>query len=239
VSLSFSACLILLLATPVYVPILLCIILLPIVPSYLLFAALPAAKGSVDGTLAGLKIKLSGAFAGYFAVVALVFSTHNIWNPLPPPPVPPPLSYQVWELSGTVTDENGTPVDPLDIRDFALVPPTFQTTPGGNFTLTFATMPAPGGGIKYPTVVINHPTFQATPPIPMDPSASTELDPSLGLRRDNDRREITVRCISLKKLPVYKPQVGVLKKKFDHLPPPSYATTGTASVITPAGQEPH
>jgi hypothetical protein len=97
------------------------VVLLPIVPAYFLFKVLPQASGSVAGTLAGLKIKLGGSFAGYFAVVVLIFSTHNIWAPAPPAPLPPP--YQVWELSGQVTDDQGRTIEPLDVRDVLLMPP--------------------------------------------------------------------------------------------------------------------
>lgn len=47
-------------------------ILLPILPAYLLFKTLPA-DAAVEGPWNGLKIKLGGAFGGYFLLVLIVF----------------------------------------------------------------------------------------------------------------------------------------------------------------------
>jgi hypothetical protein len=177
--------------------ILVSVVLLPIVPAYLLFKALPS-SAIVSGPLQGLNINLGGAFAGYFAVVVLVISTHNIVFPPPPPPLPP--AYQVWEISGQVTDQDGNAIEPLDIKDIALSPPIFQSSPGGNFTLTFATMPAPGGGMKYPILTVSHPNFQVMT-IPLEPSALKELATTLKVDRDDATREIKIRQISLRSIP--------------------------------------
>jgi hypothetical protein len=171
-----------------------CIVLLPIVPAYFLFKALPS-SASVTGPLQGLQVKLGGAFAGYFAVLLVVTYTHPIWAPAP--------VYQVWEVSGQVTDDTGTAIQPLDIKDFELQPPTFQANRGGTFKLAFSTVPAPaGGGIEYPNLTISHPNF-APVVIPLEPSAMKELGKSLGLVRDEGTRRITINHIALHKLPAY------------------------------------
>src|SRR5437588_3261868 len=81
------------------------IILLPVVPAMLLFAVLPS-TGELSGPFKGMHIKLGGAFAGYFAVVLLVLGSHSLWAP--------PPAYQVWELSGRVTDEQKQPLQLLE-----------------------------------------------------------------------------------------------------------------------------
>jgi hypothetical protein len=68
--------------------------------------------------------------------------------------------------------------------------------------VTFATMPAPGGGVQYPTLTVNYPNFQAAT-IPLDPAATKDLDASLHLERDEARREIKISRIVLQKLPAY------------------------------------
>src|SRR5262245_56147344 len=95
------------------------IILIPMIPAYFLFRALPS-TGEVDGKLfKGMEIKLGGAFAGYFAVVLLIFYKPDIWAPRPPQPE----TAAVWHLSGQVVDDAGMPIERLDIKDFAFSPP--------------------------------------------------------------------------------------------------------------------
>src|SRR6516165_3080786 len=117
---------------------LLVLVLLPIVPAALLFRVLPRRQtpvrkserpadqestGSVKGTLwNGMEIKLGGSFAGYFAVLALLFINHDVWNPPPPPPAPPQAF--VWHLSGQITDQAGVPVEGLKQGDFEFSPLT-------------------------------------------------------------------------------------------------------------------
>jgi hypothetical protein len=59
------------------------IILLPVIPAFLLFKALPSSDADLSGPLKGFTIKLKGAFAGYFATVLLILATHSVWNPPP------------------------------------------------------------------------------------------------------------------------------------------------------------
>jgi hypothetical protein len=181
------------------IPILLCIILVPVVPAYLLFASLPSAKGSVDGTLAGLRIKLGGAFAGYFAVVTLIFSTHNIWNPPapPPPPQPPPPS-QVWRLYGSVLDQNNQAIQLLKNEDFKLSPANLRIDPNGNFQLTFSTEPtAVGGGITFPTLTVGHKGFDSVT-IPLEPTKLKAFEPD-GVDTEDQLQQSHISRITLSK----------------------------------------
>jgi hypothetical protein len=103
------------------------VILLPIIPAFILFKALPA-TGSVDGKLQGLEIKLSGAFAGYFAVVLLIIANHTVLIP---------VQFKMWTVVGQVVDENGQPIDPLAYKNISLQPNPLTPISPGMFTLTF------------------------------------------------------------------------------------------------------
>jgi hypothetical protein len=148
------------------------VILLPIIPAIILFKALPTSKGDVSGKLQGLEIKLSGAFAGYFAVVVLVLVNHTILIPPIPVPPPPPPTYEMWYVTGQVTDEDG-PIDPLDITKIYVSPASIQPDPApGSFSLKAYSLPGPDGKFIYPTL-----TFSPNPSMYL-PASEISLDPS-------------------------------------------------------------
>jgi hypothetical protein len=167
------------------------VILLPMVPAYVLFKALPG-TAVVSGPLQGLNIKLGGAFAGYFALLLLVFSTHSIWNPAP--------AAQVWEVSGSLVAEDGTAIQQPDPKDIGVIPNSFNGYADGTFTLTVSTIPTLGGGITLPRVMVGYPNFQTTT-IPLDPSDANAAH--LGLVRDETKHQIRIPPIRLKPLPEY------------------------------------
>jgi phosphotransferase system glucose/maltose/N-acetylglucosamine-specific IIC component len=127
------------------------IILLPLVPAYLLFRALPS-NANVSGPMQGLQIKLGGAFAGYFALLILIFGTHNIWNP--------PQAFQVWKVQGKIMDQSGAGLRPLDVRNFKLFPESFATPADGEFLLSFTTQLDQGGKVQFPELTIDYPEYK-------------------------------------------------------------------------------
>jgi hypothetical protein len=143
------------------------IVLLPIVPAFLLFKALPSSSASVSGPLERLKIKLGGAFAGYFSVLIVVIYTHAIWNP--------PPAFQVWDISGRLQDEKGAAIEVLDSGSISLTPPTFMTGPGGYFRIKIMTVPAQDGAPDYPVLNVRIPNFQ-TKMIRLEPLDAPDPD---------------------------------------------------------------
>jgi hypothetical protein len=164
------------------------LILLPIVPAYLLFKALPS-NAQVNGPWQGLQIKLGGAFAGYCFVLIILLHFHNLWSP-----------YEVWELHGVVVDENGLPLEKMDPNTVVTRPPIVQAPGSGKFSIMFNTSTGIGGEMQYPTVVISAPGYHEEP-ISLDPK-----DPPLGiqLQRDFSTNTITASKITLRKLPAYQ-----------------------------------
>jgi phosphotransferase system glucose/maltose/N-acetylglucosamine-specific IIC component len=172
------------------------IILLPVLPAFLLFKALPS-SAEVTGPFKSLTIKLGGAFAGYFAILLVIFSTHNIWNP-------PPI-YQVWQINGSVTDTQGNAIQPFDPTDIALAPPPLQPLVDGKFTLSFSTWPGQGGGTEYPTLLISHKNFRPVT-ISLDPS-NPPKSPDLAsshMTWDKKHLLISIQNLPLQQLPEYQ-----------------------------------
>lgn len=203
------------------------LILLPIVPAYLLYKALPPTGASTDAVkgklLKGMEIKLSGAFAGYFAVLLLIIYKHDVIFP-----PPPPQAASVWHLHGRVLDEHGKPIEPLDVKDFVFAPPTFQALPGGNFTLTIPTEPAEGGGARLPMLVISHGQYSLK--IPLEPS---QLTPRLvsGLGVSSKGHEITMETIKLEAAPPYQPSGPIPTPLPGPVPSPTRAATNDSQVF--------
>ncbi len=176
------------------------VVLLPVVPAYLLFKALPS-SAQVTGPLQGLTLKLGGAFAGYFAVLLVIIL--NLSKLLPPP------VYQVWQVEGNVTDDKNVPFEFLNEPDFQLSPPHFIPERGGSFTLMFTTSSTPAGnGIAFPTLTVSHDQFKPLP-IPLDPAELAQRQ-DLGMKQgdiDSNHRKIVLRHIALQPqaLPTYSP----------------------------------
>jgi hypothetical protein len=179
------------------------IILLPAIPAFVLFKALPS-EADVEGPWKGLKIKLGGAFAGYFAVVVVILSTHNVWDP--------PTPFQTWQVSGNITDSQGNPIEgPFTSDDILLTPPSIQPTGGGYFNVTFSTVPGPTGAASFPKLYISYPGYE-TVPVDLDPADAKANSQVQGnqvqvnqAQVNQDQHTITVPPIHMQALPPYDP----------------------------------
>jgi hypothetical protein len=136
-----------------------CVTLLPVIPAYFLFKALPS-SADVSGPFQGLQVKLGGAFAGYFLLFVFIIYKLNV--------IIPPPSAQVWEVSGHVTDAKGGRILRLDPNDVTLSPPHLVWDNDGGFTIRVTTASTPAGGTEYPKLNVGHSNFQDVT-IPLDP----------------------------------------------------------------------
>lgn len=142
------------------------VILLPMLPAYVLFKALPS-TGNVDGKLQGMEIKLGGAFGGYFAVLILIFAQ---WGKIVPPP--PPTS-QAWEVDGQLNDDTGNGIPVVSADDFKS-DPGFINWGGGYFRIFIHTTPGDDGKPRFSPLMITPKGFGTVPIHLEDPSAVGE-----------------------------------------------------------------
>lgn len=91
-------------------------LLVPIVPAFLFHRFLPG-NTFVKGPLQGLKINLTGAFAGYFLLFFLIYLA------------PRPTSSEVWKVIGKISPDSGIPAEyQIDRR----ISPPLTVVPPGN-----------------------------------------------------------------------------------------------------------
>jgi hypothetical protein len=118
-------------------------ILFPIIPAYLLFKLLDS-KGTVDGKVLGFTVKLSGAFAGYFSVLLLIYFMYNVWHP----------TYVVYTVHGSLSGD-GVNERFVPSTDLSLEPPGLDSFVDGSFNLKYWARRG-----EYPTLQIQHPGFK-------------------------------------------------------------------------------
>ncbi len=148
-------------------------ILVPIVPAYLLFKLLDS-KGTADGKVLGFNVKLGGAFAGYFAVVLLIYLMYNVWHP----------TYAVYTVHGSLSGD-GVHEHFIPSTDLSIYPPGLDSFPDGSFNLKYWARRG-----DYPTLQIQHPGFKPltvllNPSKFKDDGNGRELLPEIKLERED------------------------------------------------------
>lgn len=101
------------------------IILLPIIPSLILYLAIPRQQSEVEGKYQGLNIKLKGAFGSYFILALMLLgfvTTRDITE----------HEFEYWTIEGQI-DRVGV-ADPRQVN-FSIQPPIRQITTDGRFLI--------------------------------------------------------------------------------------------------------
>ena len=145
----------------------------PITVSFLLATGLAALTyrylGGIDGASFTVgALKLGGALA---ALVGIAMLINNSLAPWVRPPVQPPPAYQIWTVTGQVTDATGNAIDPLALTDIVLSPPQSQLFRDGNFKMDFYIMPS-NTISPFPTLYVSHDGY-LTDPVDLNPNATT------------------------------------------------------------------
>jgi hypothetical protein len=164
-------------------------LLLPFGPAYLLYRTLPA-ETSVEGPFKGLKIKLSGAFAGYFLLVLLVFSF--VYSRLRPV-----HNYEVYKVKGLIglDPRNKSLRTIADLRQIApgmrisLVPPERQVMQSGEMTVEIPVERGQAGELEFPSLYIEHALVEGET-VDLD---DERVQRKYGIVYDRSRKIITLR----------------------------------------------
>jgi hypothetical protein len=143
----------------------------PIVVSFLLATGLAALTykylgGISPGTSVAIgTLKLGGTLAALVGIAMLINT--KLVSQIP--------RWQVWEVSGQVTEESGKPIQPLDQNDIALAPPPLQSSVDGKFKLDLYSWQDLDGNNTFPMLSISHKGFDSHP-VDLNPSASNDVE---------------------------------------------------------------
>lgn len=127
------------------------IIFLPLAPAYLLFKKLPGGA-FVNGPLKGFNINLSGAFAGYFALVLLLLSAMPLWKPKEKP-------QEDWTVTGIIQYDGGNAENLSSQTRILLIPPRPTVNRDGSFAVSFK-LPTGIGKNDLPNLAIDLPGYE-------------------------------------------------------------------------------
>jgi hypothetical protein len=198
------------------------VIMLPIIPAFLLFKALPS-RANASGPFHGLEIKLGGAFAGYFVLVILVIAELPRMRSFIEP-----QTAQVWTVEGHLVDQKGQALE-LGPCDIQFTPPAAIDQRDNWFKARFTTgMTVEGGMVEFPSVSIAHPGFPNAR-IPLTPTDVKGSDWHATV--DESSHAIKLNAIVFKKPPGEYAPTGAPPKAVD--PPPSPNSAQSSSGKTP------
>ena len=162
-------------------------VILPIVPAYLLYRLLPS-ESQVEGPWQGLRIKLGGAFGGYFLLVITIFF---FARSLP--------TYEVWNVRGQVLLDEGDERIAQDLVEFKLIPSGVAISPDGRFDLDVFAHPGRSSGLlELPVLVVGYAGYRPEP-VHLDDESQVEkhglekrvvLKETVVLRPDPDEPDV-------------------------------------------------
>ena len=198
------------------------IIILPIIPAFLLFKALPS-RADASGPFHGLEIKLGGAFAAYFVLVMLVIAELPRMRSFSEP-----QTAQVWTVEGQLVDEHGKQLT-LGPCDIQFTPPAAIDERDNWFKAKFTTgMTVTGQMVEFPSVSIAHPGFPPTR-IPLNPTDVSRNDSRATVDEPNH-------AIILSPI-IFKKPTGDYAPTGD--PPKAVSPlTGSGASLSPSGSTP-
>jgi hypothetical protein len=166
---------------------LLLITLLPLIPAYVMFRLLPS-KAAVTGPFKGLRIDLSGAFAGYFLIfISLIAIRGSFVGP----------TFETWTVTGQIVRPDIPANTYVDARYVTLSVPSMRSQADGNFSMQFVR--SSDGQFDYPHLYITYPDYQ---PVAywLGPSAQNDRHEQLPQLFDAKNRKIDLGVVTLAKL---------------------------------------
>jgi len=165
---------------------LLIIILVPVIPSYLLFKFLPS-SAMVTGPFKGFKINLSGGFGGYFVIFFILVTIRAAFMS---------TSYERWTVNGQILFPDSPQTIYIDPRYVTLSVPSLRSDAQGDFTLYF--LRTSDGAYDYPHMYISFPGY-VSQTFWLGPTELNDRHESLPISFDVKQKKIDIGTIKMVK----------------------------------------
>jgi len=168
------------------------VILLPVVPALVIFKLLPGSSADAEGPFQGLKLKLGGAFAGYFIVVLVAWAQVRL--------ILEPSRVRLWQVTGSVSLEEGA-TGPVTAALVQVEPPHSGVKSDGRISFSLP-IPRKHSGEELHYLYVSYPGYQPVS-LELDPDgkhlAAYQSDAQKTVRVDDKDSVIDVGSIVLKK----------------------------------------
>lgn len=169
------------------------IILLPLIPAFIIFKLIPGSTADAEGPFQGLKLKLGGAFAGYFIVVLVAWAQVRVMLE--------PSRVRVWHVTGSVSLA-GADAGPVTAIQVQVEPPRSAIKDGqGRISFPLA-IPRKHSVDELSCLYFSFPGYE-TAYLELDPDgkhlAAYQSDAQKAVRIDDANSVIDIGTIVLKK----------------------------------------
>lgn len=120
------------------------VFLIPVVPAFLFYKIIPS-KAFVKGPFQGLQVKISGAFAGYFLLLILIFTFMS----------PPRGNWEIWTVTGEIELSDGENIYD-NVLTVKVRPALHNVNSDGSFSVNVIRSPDQSGRMKFPQLIAEY-----------------------------------------------------------------------------------
>jgi len=144
-----------------YIKHLIVVFLIPVIPAFLFYKIIPS-KTFVKGPFQGLQIDMSGAFAGYFLLLLMIFVFMS----------PPGGNWEIWKVTGEIklADEETIIEKSLLV---SVQPALHNVFSNGGFSFNVIRTPDQSGTMKFPELIVEYPSYR---PYSLDLNDASETE---------------------------------------------------------------
>ncbi len=127
-----------------YIKHLIVVFLIPVIPAFLFYKIIPS-KTFVKGPFQGLQIDMSGAFAGYFILLLMIFVFMS----------PPESNWDIWTVTGDMYLSDGEIIYD-NVLAVKVQPALHNVNSDSSFSVNVIRSPDQSGRMKFPQLIAEY-----------------------------------------------------------------------------------